>query len=259
MKPTLFGQVDRPAVAVVGVWDPLLPRHTALCTALAASARERSLASVVIVLHPNPPALIIGDRYFPTYDDVHARVWRLRACGVDAVLMLRMTRADTARGAAAFFDSVLTAVPLAELWLGERQTLGRGPEGAPCAIADLAAMHGVRLRVLPPPPAEGAGAAYQALTLLAGGRLAEAIAYVGHPPVWRRPRSGVLPLPWRPGRYRAVPLSHPGEPANGAEITVSLRSRARGRPALLWPDPQTRYLAFVGGVADEPLTPAASR
>src|SRR5215211_2664011 len=196
MKTTLYGRTHAPAAAIVGVWDPFLPRHEQLCASLAASARERSLASLAIVLHPNPPALINGDRLFPAYEDVHARAWRLRAHGIDAVLLLRMTRADADRGAAAFFDAVLAAVPLAELWLGHAQSLGRGQAGASAAIAELAASHGVRLRALPPPPSEGRGAAYEAIKLLGEGRLAEAIGRVGHPPVWRRPRSGVLALPW---------------------------------------------------------------
>src|SRR6476646_10279068 len=99
MKTTLLGRIDQPAIAVIGVWDPFLARHEQLCTALATSARERSLASVAIMLHPNPPALLNGDQEFPMYDDVAARVWPLRACGIEAVLKLQMTRADVDLGA----------------------------------------------------------------------------------------------------------------------------------------------------------------
>src|SRR5215208_6410548 len=241
MKTTLYGRIDSPAAAIVGVWDPFLPMHERLCEDLAASARERSLTSLAIVLHPNPPALINGDRLFPTYEDVYARAWRLRAHGIDSVLLLRMARADADRGASAFFDAVLAAVPLAELWLGHRQTLGRGPSGAMSAIAELAASHGVRLRALPPSPSEGASAAYEAVKLLGEGRLADAIGRVGHPPVWRRPRTGVLTLPWRPGRYRALPLASPGAAPAGPALTLSLDARATKPPALVWPDRRTRY------------------
>ncbi|MBI2762125.1 MAG: hypothetical protein HYX51_11950 [Chloroflexi bacterium] len=251
MKTTLYGEIDRPVVAVIGVWDPFLPRHEQLCTELAAAARERSLASVAIMLHPNPPALLTSDEAFPVYDDVHARVWRLHARGIDAVLKVQMTRADVDFGAAELFDAVLAAVPLAELWLGQKQSLGRGRAGSHQVIAELAGQHGVKLCMMPPPPAEAHGAGYQALKLLTDGRLAEAIVHVGHPPIWRRPKSGVLRLPWRPGRYRAVPLDHPDALPSGPEITLTLARRAHRRPAMRWPDRQTRYLAFVAGSADE--------
>jgi FAD synthase len=251
MKTTLFGRIDHPAVAAIGVWDPFLARHEQLCTTLAASAHARSLSSVAIVLHPNPPALLNGDQHFPMYDDLAARVWRLRACGIDAVLKLQMTRSDLDLGAAALLDTVQEALLLAELWLGQTQTLGRGEAGSRETVAALAAQRGVELLVLPRPPAEAASAGYQALQLLTDGRLAEAIGCVGHAPVRSRPKSGLLRLPWRPGRYRAVPLQHPGAAPIGPGVTVTLTSGAQQRPTMHWPDRRTRYLAFVAGAADE--------
>ena len=117
-----------------------------------------------------------------------------------------MTRTDADAGATEFFDSVLAGMPLPELWLGRSQSFGRGQAGSQATIARLAEQRGVRRHVLPRPPAEGANAGYQALRLLADGRLADAIDQVGYPPVWRRPRSALLRLPWRPGRYRAARL-----------------------------------------------------
>jgi hypothetical protein len=256
MKATLHGCVDRPALAVIGVWDPFLPKHEQLCAEMVRAAREQSLTSLAIVLHPNPPALIYGHCDYPMYDDVRARVWRLRACGIDAVLKLQMTRTDVDAGPSELLDTVLSAVPLAELWLGHQQSFGRGEQGARDTMRALAERRGIRVSVLARPPAEDTRAGYQALKLLVGGRLLEAIDHVGHPPIRHRPASGVLRLPWPPGRYQAVPLDHPGADPAGPGVTVTLEQAAARQSVMCWPDQRARCLAFVAGAADEAFSPA---
>jgi FAD synthase len=251
VKTTLYGRVDRPVAAIVGVWDPFMPEHRELCTTLAATARERSLSLVAIMLHPNPAALARRITDFPIYEDVQVRAWRLRSCGVDAVLALRMTRADADRGAEPFLDAVLARVPLAELWLGRGQTLGRGERGTPQTIAALAADRAVGTYLLPSAPHDLARSRYQALEQLGRGDLGGAIEQVGYPPVWKRPKSGVLSLPWPAGRYRAELLDHPGAAAQGRSVTVRLAMAAGHRTKLTWPDGATPYLAFIERQSDE--------
>ncbi|MGH2587355.1 MAG: hypothetical protein ACRDJE_20765, partial [Dehalococcoidia bacterium] len=144
MHATLFGRIDAPAVAIVGTWDPFLPVHQDLCDTLVRHARERGLASAAILLHPNPFRFIVGPDAAPAYEDVHARIWQIRQCGLDGVLKVHLTRRDVDLGAAEFFDVVTPALDISELWLGARQSFGRGPGGSRQAIEEQAARRGIR-------------------------------------------------------------------------------------------------------------------
>jgi hypothetical protein len=155
-------------------------------------------------------------------------------------------RRDLDASTASFFDLISSHVPLVELWLGAGQTLGRFEHGSQTGIAEQAARRGIALRRLE--PIRAAPAAAEVRRLLHEGRVREAAAAVGHPPVWRRPRSGVLPLHWPPGRYQAVALDA-GE-ANAELIEVELTPGRRSPARLAWPRPDLRCLGVVAGPHD---------
>jgi len=255
MKATLHGTIDRPAVAAVGVWDPYRPAYEDLFGALRARGRERRLSSLAILLDPNPFMFLAGADVCPVYDDVRARI-DLMLGSVDGVLRLRFARRDVDGGAAEFFEAVSGQVAVAELWLGARQSLGRGAAGCGETIAAMASRYRTDLRILPEPPRSTKAAKWSVQYLLRAGRLAEAIAEVGRPPVWRRPRSGRLHLAWRPGVYVAVPLERAGAAVSAERLRLQLSDDGPGLPSLVWPDPRIRYLAFISGPGD--TTPAVA-
>jgi FAD synthase len=251
MKMTLQGHLAKPAITVVGEWDPFLLSHRALLASLCERAAQRACSSLGIVIDPSPgtvsPFRFRYGRYgWPVYDSVSARIGFMRACGLDAVLCVRFRQQDFAAGAAEFLDAVRAQVTLDELWLGALQQLGSGPSGSPAAIAAYATEHAIRLTMLPLPPL----GTYDTRSFLATGRLVEAIDVVGRPPIWERPRSGTLRLAWRPGRYRAIALQTLSSRWDGDEITLDLNPDTGGTPQLTWPRRDVRYLAFVSGPAD---------
>ena len=256
MRASLRGRVARPAIAVVGVWDPLLPDHRALLARLAWEAHARSLGSLAVLLDPPPRRYLDGPWEWPVYDDVETRVRLMLGCGLDAVCCLRFARADIHAAAADLLALLRDRVPLAELWLGAGQALGTGPAGSERAIAALAAESGVGLVRLPPTSLKPLGR--QVRQLLVAGRIAEATRVVGRPPVRRQPTSGRLRLAWRPGQYQAVPLADPVAAVPGPGVEVCLAPTPRGLPCLAWPDCAAGYLAFVAGPGDEsgPAAPA---
>jgi hypothetical protein len=245
MRTTLFGKIAGPVVALAGVFDPFLPRHQILARKVADSARQRGLTSMAVVLHPNPAALMHGPLAFTLYDDFYVRVWRLHNCGVDAVLRLHMTKTNLDSGAAQFFDAILTTATVAEFWLGNRQSLGPGLSGSVGTVSQLCGLHGVKLKVLPRPPLHDSSTAYEAQRALADGRLEDAIKRVGRPPVWSRPRSNVLKLPWPPGRYWFAPVDDPGAPIVSHAAPVVLEPYKSLGASFEWPDRTVSYAAFL--------------
>jgi riboflavin kinase/FMN adenylyltransferase len=248
VKACLYGQIDGPAVAAIGVWDPLLPAHKDLFAQIRASAREWSLPTVAIAIDPDPVRYLWGPSDVPVYNSAAVRIERIRGCGMDAVLQVRFVKRDIDATAADFFAVVDQYARIAELWLGARQSLGRCEGGSFAAITELAAQRGMQVKRLP----------FQRLDsrkvrdLLQAGRLAEAARIVGHPPVQSRPASGRLRLAWRPGLYQALPPpnSHPAA-AGGELLTLELKKQPRQLPFLDWPDPRIEYLTFVCGPCDD--------
>jgi FAD synthase len=252
MRATQHGCLTGPAIAVVGVWDPFLSSHRTLLEELRDRATQGSCSSLAVLIDPPPGTvsrfrLRYGTAGWPVYDSVSARIRFMLNCGIDAVLGVRFSKRDFGAAAADFLDAVRAHVAVEELWLGAVQQLGPGPSGSRTAVADYAVRHGLRLTMLPAPPL----GTYDVRYLLASGRLADAIEVVGHPPIWARPRSGGLRLAWKPGRYRAIPLTHPGPISEGSELDVVVTPQPKGPSRLTWPDREIRYLAFVSGPSDQ--------
>jgi len=128
--------------------------------------------------------------------------------------------------------------------------IGRNLEPVRAEILEFADLHGFGVHRLPPVRL----ATEDVRKFLAAGRLHDAVEVAGRVPVRKRPRTLSVRLAWLPGRYRAVALEHNSELADiptDSPVLVELEAQARGLPRLAWPDPDIRYLAFVGGPADD--------
>ncbi len=265
------GAPAKGAVAMVGTWDPLLPAQRQVLMQLSRHAQARSLWAVAVVLHPPPPRFLQpAGAIWPEYTDLPTRLARLRECGLDRALVVHFRRRDLDAATGSFFDLMSSHVPLVELWLGAGQTLGRFEHGSHAGIAEQAARRGIALCRLE--PIRAAPGTAEVRRLLHEGRVREAAEAVGHPPVWRRPRSGVLPLHWPPGRYQTVALGAAGPTgsarrraaadadrrpgggeagrANAELIEVELTPGRRSPARLEWPRPDLRCLGVVAGPRD---------
>lgn len=251
MRATQHGDIDSRALAVVGVWDPFKLSQRDLLEELRDTAATAGCSSVAVLVDPAPGSIsAVAQSYrtngWPVYDSVPVRIRLIRDLGVDSVLCVRFSTEDFKATAAAFLDTVRLYLPLCELWLGELQVLGPGPPGSRAAIERYADLHGFGLRILPRAPID----TYDVRFLLASGQVRKAIAQVGRPPTWMRPQSTMLQLAWRPGPYHVHCLEQPGSRAEGAPRIVRLETHRRGPARLVWPDRESRYLAFVSGPAD---------
>ena len=244
------GRVTQPVVAVVGVWDPFLVDHQDLFAQLCAHARQHALSASVVVIDPDPVALLHGAAQVPVYDDLATRIALMRDCQLDAILRLRFAKQDLMAGAADFFAALQGTVQMQELWLGARQTLGSGASGSFQAIQECAAEHHTAIQRLPDVSLKAAVRTIRAL--LASGRVAEAAALVGRPPVRTRPRGNTLRFAWRAGAYQVAPLAAPTAHRPGVPFTLQLEPDPDGLCHATWPDRRIKYLVFLSGPGDAP-------
>jgi FAD synthase len=250
VRVVLHGTVRRPAAIVVGTWDPLLPDHLELFARLSHAAHRTARDFVTVMLDPAPPLLRWGATAWAVYDGASIREHLIRQSGSNAVLRIRFAKGDLDGNAAQFLNFVGSHLQFTELYLGDGQVLGNGPDGMESAIAPYLKKHGVLLRRLPPSGLTPTISNVRAL--LALGRVRRAREIVGRPPTWARPPAGVLRLEWRPGTYRAVPVTQPNGEPRADPIAIELTAQARGLPRMNWPQRQSRYLAFIAGPADAP-------
>ncbi|MGH2410941.1 MAG: hypothetical protein ACRDGS_11320 [Chloroflexota bacterium] len=257
MNARMYGRLEGRAIGAVGVWDPLTVTHRALFEQMRCQAARRGLSSLAVVIDPDPARFVWNRELWPVFNDVHTRRELLRALGIDAVLHLPFHACDLAAGAREFFELVGEHAELAELWLGDKQSLGRGPNGSQEMIAELAAVRGISVQLLPRPTVERAGTAAAATRpikvrdWLAEGRIGAAGLAVGCLPMRRRPRGAALRMAWAPGRYQALALAHPAAAPTGAAIEVDLVDVGNGWADLRWPDRRIPYLAFLAGPGDQ--------
>jgi FAD synthase len=250
MKPHLHGEVEKPAVAVIGVWDPISAVQRELFDRLSAHARRSGLASLAIAIEPHPAAYRPGEPEFPVYSDLPTRIHLILASGVMGVLSVHFTPRDVYAGVKELFAVVTPSVEISELWLGAGQTLGRLEAGDATAIDAAAQERGITVARLDDRPHPN----QTVRQLLQTGQIRQARRLVGEPPLRRRPGRGTLKFGWQPGWYETVPLPDPTASITDSSMFLELRSQPKGPPRLRWPDPEIEYLAFLSGPGDAPTT-----
>jgi FAD synthetase len=241
----LVGDARRPAVVAVGTWDPLSRSRRALLQTMASHAAERDMAPVVVVLDPPPPVLANGPHEHPDYSDVGARIAAIRALGL-SVVRLTMTPADLDEGAQELLEALATVIAVRELWLGRRQSFGRGVRGAQDTLRALARDRGIHVHTLTDPAAIHGNVQ----ELLSEGRIAEAAHIVGTAPVRSVPASRRLVTHWRAGAYRARPTRSPGAAPEAAGVKLDFYPQEDGSVAAEWSGPATPFVTVVAGPAD---------
>jgi|GEM_PF-3741247 len=141
-------KINENIIAILGTWDPLLPRHRALFRNLLRHSKKKALNPYIIIAYPNP-ANYSHDNGFKDYFDLEARIELFKHSGINNVLVLDMSREDLMLGAPDVFDTLFkdTAITLSELWVGENQSFGKGPEGI-LTIRTECANRGIKIRIL---------------------------------------------------------------------------------------------------------------
>jgi len=243
----MFGSLHRPAVAVIGVWDPLVREHSRLFNRLRRYSKTRPRDTLAVLLWPHPAAFRGRRCDWPIYNTLPAQVALIRSYGIDAVLVIEFSRRDADKGAAELIDTVVTHATIAELWLGAYQSLGRCRAGSSPHILAISRKRRITVRRLPISRTGITG--NRARAKLSAGSLRQAISLVGRPPMLKRPtRGSTIFVGWPAGTYKGVQLDSPSRLSGTRTMRLEIVQHARGT-RLHWPDRRVEWIAVVDGPA----------
>jgi hypothetical protein len=262
VKVDLIGVLNRPAILIIGSWDPFVAAHRRLISQLVGNAAKRRYNSVVVLLHPHPAAYLSGLHNWPTYDDIGARVEFLKELCVDAAVVVHFSKSDLNRGFKELFELLIPHVDVAELWLKAGQSLGRDDKGSRETIARITAEH--RIRLIRLDRQRGLSRVRLVRRAIEQGCLRKAAVIAGHPAILERPACGQIRLAWPSGEYSVGPVIQPslrygmGTFENSSVVEMQLDTR-EGRMGIgCWPDEFFKWIAVLSGPGDFRPPPRSS-
>jgi len=181
--------IGRPAAITIGVFDGVHRGHRHLIDELKARAAERGLASGIVTLHPSPVQVLRPDVRVAYLTSLEERLELLRATGVDMVAPLTFTSEVAELSAFDFVDLLHGALDMQFMLMGPDNAFGRGREGTPARVREIAGELGFELEVLPSALDDGSGrvSATMIRAALADGDLETATSLLGRPYALRGP------------------------------------------------------------------------
>jgi riboflavin kinase/FMN adenylyltransferase len=147
----------RPTAITLGVFDGVHLGHRHLIDALKERAAARGLASGIVTLHPSPVQVLRPQVRVAYLTSLEERVELLRATGVDTVAPLTFTSEIAELSALDFLAMLHGALDMHFLLMGPDNAFGRGREGTPQRVAEIADELGFELEVLTQPLGGGDG------------------------------------------------------------------------------------------------------
>jgi riboflavin kinase/FMN adenylyltransferase len=139
----------RPAAITIGVFDGVHVGHCHLIDVLKARAGERTLASGIVTLHPSPIQVLRPEVKIAYLTSLEERIELLRSTGVDFVAPLTFTSEVAELSAFDFVELLHATLDMRFMLMGPDNAFGRGREGTPARIAEIADDLGFELEVLP--------------------------------------------------------------------------------------------------------------
>ena len=173
----------RPTAITLGVFDGVHLGHRYLIDALKERAAARGLASGVVTLHPSPVQVLRPEVRVAYLTSLEERVELLRATGVDTVAPLTFTSEVAELSASDFLAMLHGALDMRFLLMGPDNAFGRGREGTPQRVAEVADELGFELEVLAQPLGGGNGrvSATAIRNAIGAGDMERAAALLGRP------------------------------------------------------------------------------
>lgn len=147
----------RPTAITLGVFDGVHLGHRHLIDGLKERAVARGLASGIVTLHPSPMQVLRPTVRVAYLTSLEERVELLRATGVDTVAPLTFTSEVAELSAFDFLSMLHRALEMHFLLMGPDNAFGRGREGTPARVAEIADELGFELEVLTQPLDGGDG------------------------------------------------------------------------------------------------------
>lgn len=179
----------RPAGATIGVFDGVHRGHRHLIDTLRQRCAARGIASCVVTLHPSPVQVLRPDVRVAYLTSLEERIELLRATGVDSVAPLTFTSEVAELTAFRFMELLHESLGMHYLLMGPDNAFGRGREGTPDRVREIADELGFEVEVLDT-SLEGNGGRVSATAIrraLAEGEMEVAASLLGRPYALRGP------------------------------------------------------------------------
>lgn len=145
-----------PPVLTLGNFDGVHRGHQQILHRLVCRAREVGGTAVALTFHPHPAAVLSPASAPQLITDWRARVERIAAAGIDAIIVQRFTRAFSAVTADDFVRRLLVAgLGVHTIVVGHRVAFGHGRAGGAETLARLGAECGFAVEVVGPVEVDG--------------------------------------------------------------------------------------------------------
>jgi riboflavin kinase/FMN adenylyltransferase len=173
----------RPTAVTLGVFDGVHLGHRHLIAALSDRAAARGLASGIVTLHPSPVQVLRPQIRVAYITSLEERLELLQGAGVDFVAPLTFTSEVAELSAYDFLAMLHGALDMRYLLMGPDNAFGRGREGTPARVAEIAEDLGFELEVLDQPlDADGGRVSATAIRqAIQAGEMEEAARLLGRP------------------------------------------------------------------------------
>jgi len=247
MKAEIFGTLTRPAVMIVGTWDALVPGYYELIGYINNYCSEAGYDPLLVLLEPSPVHLLHG-KTLPIYDCWETRLRQLQAVCPGAVAVFSMAESELADGVEdflkVFFDQ---NVKVAELWLYDGQTMGRGGKSNHQSILKSCKEVNVEVKIIPE-HLDSKTLSHKTRAMLAEGFVSEAAEIVRHMPTWQKRAEGEpIPIGWKAGNYKYYParlIVGPTAYLIDEPATLSIYATEKGDTVFDWPNPSFEFIVF---------------
>ena len=140
-----------PSALTLGVFDGVHRGHLHLIADLRERARSRGLSSGIVTLHPSPIQVLRPGVRVAYITSLEERVELLRGSGVEFVAPLTFTSEVAELSARDFLAMLFESLNMRFLLMGPDNAFGRGREGTPERVADIAKELGFELELLDAP------------------------------------------------------------------------------------------------------------
>jgi riboflavin kinase / FMN adenylyltransferase len=139
----------RGAIVAIGNFDGLHRGHRHLIERTMAFAAAAGRPAAVLTFEPHPRQFFSPDRPMFRLTPEPVKLAILPKLGLDGVFVRRFDGRLAATSAAGFVDLVHHELAVAGVLVGHDFHFGRGREGTPATLADLASRHGLACEIVP--------------------------------------------------------------------------------------------------------------
>lgn len=167
----------------IGNFDGVHRGHQSILQTLVTQSRRAGVPAVVLTFDPHPIQLLAPERAPPALTTLSRKSELIEKSGVDVLIVAETTRDLLNWTPEEFFERiVLDTLQARGLVEGPNFCFGRGRTGDIARLDELCRQAGRSLTVVTPITVQGRTVSSSAIRLAIGqGRLAEAVAMLGHP------------------------------------------------------------------------------